>query len=144
MNDSDTSLFTRVRRVYRSFAIAMGLQEPTDMTEVLAPPPKQSGYPGNSVGHLDARVRRMTIRQAADENCSDVQVQLRNCQLAGGVWKSFFAQCKDVETKLSQCVARQTAELQDMGFDDKRRSVAELNWIWREADRRASQQVVES
>jgi hypothetical protein len=106
------------------------------MDEVLAPESHNSGYPGNFKGHLDARVRRMTVKEAAEENCSDLHLQLRNCKLAGGLWKSLFAQCKDVESKWSACVAQQTAGLKDLGFDDKRRSIAELNWIWREVDRR--------
>ncbi|KXS16304.1 hypothetical protein M427DRAFT_31452 [Gonapodya prolifera JEL478] len=94
---------------------------------------------------------RTTSVTAAQENCVDLEFAYRQCGMGrSGVatstdtpaswWAritgSKLTGCASQEAAWQGCVVRQKRILEDMGFDDKRRPVEELEWILEEADRR--------
>ncbi|KAJ3334774.1 hypothetical protein HDU93_007258 [Gonapodya sp. JEL0774] len=89
---------------------------------------------------------RMTSVLAAQENCADLEYTYRSCTLgtaarpsAGDTpvsWWSRISGCAREEAVWTACVVGQKKILEDMGFDDKRRSVEELDWMLQESDRK--------
>lgn len=77
----------------------------------------------------------MSSLDAAGENCADLELEYRKCNYNGKIWERIKG-CYEEDARWRKCISQQKVFLDKLGFEDKRRSGEELEWIVEEADRR--------